>query len=232
MSRRCKQSSCTQEGWLCLSHSWSSCRQEGHATQNLYRNPLRCGSSRAKSCKVPSTNDRTLLAISSECDIEAAPPCVMCFSNILMNLFLQIRIKLWTLCAPITNRAPFWYRFGGCVHPVAEHQDNDFDISCEKRPWGTKPSTNWRYNGQGSEGEGSICKRHLGDGVSWAGTKYFTSVGETENYAIKPNRSIMSKISSLIIPCWRNLEKTWSTSSILRTPLCSTSCQYLDCTGS
>ena len=149
-----------------------------------------------------------------------------------MNFFLQIRVISCIICRPTTNQAPSRYRFGGRADPILEHQDIDLETNWEKNPCGTKPSTKWRYNGQGSVGDGSILATSSGGDLSRPGTKYFTSVGKAANLAIKPNCSIMSKMSSLTRPCWMNLEKTPSTSSMLRTPLDSTSGQYLDCTGS
>ena len=68
--------------------------------------------------------------------------------------------------------------------------------------------------------------------LSWHGTKYFSSVLEGENFAIKPNCSIRSRISSFAAPFRRNLENTWWSSSRLRTPLSLTSCQSLETLGS
>ena len=150
----------------------------------------------------------------------------LCLKITFTNPVLHMRTKSW-ISFPMMNHAPFWYRLGWCVAHVFEHQRMDRETSCKKRPWGTKPWTKRRYNGHGSVDDGVILQSPTGDAFNWAGTKYFSSVEETENLAIKPNRSIMSKMSSLIIPCPMKLENTWSTCSMLRMPLPSSSRQYL-----
>ena len=77
-----------------------------------------------------------------------------------------------------------------------------------------------------------MAQMESGGILSWHGTKYFTSVLEGENFAIKPNCSIRSRMSSFAAPFRRNLENTWWSSSMLRTPLSLTSCQSLETLGS
>ena len=132
----------------------------------------------------------------------------------------------------MTNHAPFRYRVGGWVGPASEHQPTSRETSRVNKPWGTKPATKKTYRGQGSECEGTMAQRESGGTFSWDGTKYFSSVLTGENFAIKPNCSIKSKISSLTTPFRRNLENTCSTSSMLRTPLSLSFSQCLETLGS
>ena len=236
-SRRWKHSSSTHDTLPWLEHSWIPSSlpwwQYGQATHNSYCSPLRYGRSCDMVCKVPLTNSRTCVASSSDFSAETWWLCASKFlRTIFTKFFLQIRKKWWS-CFPIKKQAPFWYSMGCSMGQVfLQHQRMVCDTSCENRPWGTKPCTKWRYKGQGSVWDSFIWQKSSGDGSSWAGTKYFTSLGEGENLAIKPNFSMMSKMSSLITPCWINLEKTSLTCSKQRMPFFFSSYQYLVCTGS
>ena len=77
-----------------------------------------------------------------------------------------------------------------------------------------------------------MAQMESGGILSWHGTKYFSSVLDGENFAIKPNCSIRSRMSSFATPFRRNLEITWWSSSMLRTPLFLTSCHSLETLGS
>ena len=132
----------------------------------------------------------------------------------------------------MTNHAPFRYRVGGWVGPASEHQGTSRETSRVNKPWGTKPATKKTYRGQGSEREGTMAQRESGGTLSWDGTKYFSSVLGGENFAIKPNCSIRSRMSSLTKSFRRNLENTCSTSSMLRTPLSLSFSQCLETFGS
>ena len=131
------------------------------------------------------------------------------------------------------NSAAAWKNLGGCPNPFPEHHLVHRDTSCQKKPWGTKPPRKFRYNGHGSNGDGSISPRALGGVFSWQGTKYISFVGEVANLTINPNCSIMFRISSLTRPCcWQHLENTWSTNSMSRTPVVSISFHNLEFLGS
>ena len=230
-SMRWRQSLCVQVVFMWSEHArrissvpwW----QLGHATHSLYCSPLRYGISCDKFFRVSSRNSRTRVASSTEfCPSTWWLCAFLCLKVTFTNPVLHMRTKSW-ISFPMMNHAPFWYRVGWCVAHVFEHQWMDRETSCKKRPWGTKPWTKRRYNGHGSVDDGVILQSPTGDAFNWPGTKYFSSVEETENLAIKPNRSIMSKMSSLIIPCPMKLENTWSTCSMLRMPLPSSSRQYL-----
>ena len=133
----------------------------------------------------------------------------------------------------MTNLEAARKNLGGCVNPLLEHHLVIRDTSCQKKPWGTKPPRKCRYNGHGSDGDGSISQRASGGVFSWQGTKYISFVGEVANLTINPNCSIMFRISSLIRPCcWQCLENTWSTNSMWRAPVVSISFQSLECFGS
>ena len=133
----------------------------------------------------------------------------------------------------MTNLEAARKNLGGCVNPLLEHHLVIRDTSCQKKPWGTKPPRKCRYNGHGSDGDGSISQRASGGVFSWQGTKYISFVGEVANLTINPNCSIMFRISSLIRPCcWQCLENTWSTNSMWRAPVVSIFFQSLECFGS
>ena len=90
-SKKCKHSS-----WVHAASRWfeHSARQWGHATDNSYCNPLRHGNSWDNFCKVSSMKTRTRLGISTDSDTETgSSSSFLCFSAILIKLFLQRRIK-------------------------------------------------------------------------------------------------------------------------------------------
>ena len=210
-SMRWRQSLCVQVVFMWSEHArrissvlwW----QLGHATHSLYCSPLRYGISCDKFFRVSSRNSRTRVASSTEFCPSTWWLCAFCLKITFTNPVLHIRTKSW-ISFPMMNHAPFWYKVGWCMAHVFEHQRMDRETSCKKRPWGTKPWTKRRYNGHGSVGDGSILQSSTGDDFNWAGTKYFSSFGETENLAIKPNCSIMSRMSSLMIPGPIKLENT------------------------
>ena len=230
ISRRWRQSTCEHASWLWPVHFSSG--QYGQATQIWYWSPRRYSRSCDKDCSVASTNSRTWIAASLPLSPETCWSWDLCMTKNLMYCFLQKRTKSWTVRLPMTNHAPFRYRVGGWVGPASEHQRTSRETSRVNKPWGTKPATKKTYRGQGSECEGTMAQRESGGTLSWDGTKYFSSVLGGENFAIKPNCSIRSRMSSLTKSFRRNLENTCSTSSMLRTPLSLSFSQCLETFGS
>ena len=235
IGRRCRQSSSAQRTDLCLLHCSGLSKQWVHATHSSYCRLRSQDNSRDMTFNVSSIKPRTSRAFVAESVVERAAAWGFRLNITLINLFLEIRTRSKKVCFPIKNLAPFWYKSGALLGLHPEDQTMHLDRSWTKSPWGTKPSRKCRYSGQGSQSEGFTSYRPEGSDLSWAGTKYFCwclpSAGRKENLATKPYSSIMFKISCLGIPFWMKFAKTWSTRSILRMPLSSSSFQQSEYRG-